>query len=269
MDDEAVLCSTLGTEGRGIKLTATRAMILTSSQGLSVYYKAGENVRIAFVIEANAENDKALLRIYMNGILSGAAPWTKADSIAKIAQELVPMKFTGTAGASLSLKQIRCYNRALTSDQIVNNYILYRDTFAEMQTIYERNDIYTNGKIDYEKIARFIPVMLVTGDVPNLDTRTSANKSKMTIMQEVRYIDYVYGKSFVYKDAGMSCQGTSTLTYPKKNYRLYTEEKKYIKDVIKPSTYRWVWDGAESENPKKNHSGFYTMSVDDLDNDKN
>ncbi len=269
LDDDAILCSTLGTENRGIRLTATRATILTASQGLSVYYKAGENVRIAFVIEANTENDKALLRIYMNGILSGAAPWTKSDSIAKVSQDLVPIKFTGTEGASLSLKQVRCYDRALTSDQIVNNYILYRDTFAEMQTIYERNDIYTDGKIDYEKIARFIPVMLIKGDIPDLDSRTSANKSKMTIMEEVRYIDYIYGKSFVYKDAGMSCQGTSTLTYPKKNYRLYTEEKKYIKDVINPSTYRWVWDGAESENPKKNHSGFFTMSVDDLGNEKN
>ena len=269
LDDDAVLCSTLGTENRGIRLTATRATILTASQGLSVYYKAGENVRIAFVIEANAENSKALLRIYMNGILSGATAWTKSDSIAKVSQDPVPIKFTGTAGASLSLKQVRCYDRALTSDQIVNNYILYRDTFAEMQTIYERNDIYTDGKIDYEKIARFIPVMLIKGNIPDLDGRTSKNKSKMTIMEEVRYIDYIYGKSFVYKDAGMSCQGTSTLTYPKKNYRLYTEEKKYIKDVIEPSTYRWVWDGAESENPKKNHSGFFTMSVDDLGNEQN
>lgn len=100
-----------------------------------------------------------------------------------------------------------------------------------MQELYTKNDIYDEktGLISADKVARYLPVMLITGDIPHVDEQKAEQKSDITIMPEVKYIDYIHNKSFVFYNAGMSCQGTSSMTYPKKNYRLYTEEKKLSK----------------------------------------
>ena len=258
LDDTAVLCSTINESGTGIKITATEAMFKSISQTISVKYKSGENVRIAFVIESRKASDKPLLLIYMNGILSGAAVWSSSDSITNN----VPIKFVGTEEASIALKQIRGYNRALTSEQILNNYILYRSTFAEMQDLYTKNDIYdeATGLISADKVARYLPVMLITGDIPHVDAQKAEQKSDITIMPEVKYIDYVHNKSFVFRNAGMSCQGTSSMTYPKKNYRLYTEEKKLSKPTW-PLNTTWEYD--------PDHSNFFRMDIDDITNEQN
>ena len=253
LDDTAVICSTIANSGTGIILTATEASLSTVSQKVDVKYKSGETVRITFVIENRSNTNKPLILIYMNGILSGASVWSSADSI----QNNIPIKFVGSENASIALKQIRGYNRALTSTQILNNYILYRNTFAEMQELYTRNDIYDNeGSISADKVARYLPVMLITGDIPHLDTRGADEKGDITIMPEVKYIDYIHNKSFVYYNAGMSCQGTSSMTYPKKNYRLYTEEKKLSKPTW-PQNVTWTYD--------PEHSNFFRMDVNDID----
>lgn len=258
LDDEAVICSTIANSGTGIKITATEASFHTVSQSVDVKYKSGENVRIAFVIESRTGSSKPLIMIYMNGILSGAAVWSTSDSFLNN----IPIKFVGTENASIALKQIRGYNRALTSEQILNNYILYRSTFAEMQDLYTKNDIYDEktGLISADKVARYIPVMLITGDIPHVDEQKAEQKSDITIMPEVKYIDYIHNKSFVFYNAGMSCQGTSSMTYPKKNYRLYTEEKKLSKPTW-PLNTTWTYD--------PDHSNFFRMDIDDITNEQN
>ena len=92
-----------------------------------------------------------------------------------------------------------------------------------------------------------MPVMIVTGDIPHVDEQGASQKSDITIMEKVQYIDYIYNRSFVFYNAGMSCQGTSSMTYPKKNYRLYTEEKKLSKPTW-PNGAVWQFD--------PDHSGF-------------
>ena len=42
------------------------------------------------------------------------------------------------------LKQIVIYDKPLSSDEILNNYILYRDSISEMLSIYNRNNITNN-----------------------------------------------------------------------------------------------------------------------------
>jgi len=129
-----------------------------------------------------------------------------------------------------------------------------------MQAIYTRNDIYEDGIISYEALAKYIPVMIVTGNIPKLDEQGRDQKSEIFIMDKIQYIDYIHNKSFVYYNGGMSCQGTSSMTYPKKNYRIYTEEKKLAKPVY-PAGYTWTYD--------PDHTGFYTMDSSDIKNEKN
>ena len=255
-DDDAILLDTVDSTGAGIKITASEASLSTIAQKVSIKYKSEERVRISFVIEKRGSQSNTLIMVYMNGILSGAVAWESSDKLINT----TPMVFEASESVGISLKQIRAYNTALTGDQILNNYILYRDTFDEMQQVFSRNDIYKDGQISYEALAQYVPVMIVTGDIPHVDEQGASQKSDITIMKKVQYIDYIHNRSFVFRNAGMSCQGTSSMTYPKKNYRLYGEEKKLSKPTW-PNGVVWKFD--------QDHSGFFTMDSSDIKNEAN
>lgn len=255
-DDDAILLNTVDSTGAGIKITASEASLSTIAQKVSIKYKSEERVRISFVIEKRGSQSNTLIMVYMNGVLSGAVAWESNDKLINT----TPMVFEASESVGISLKQIRAYNTALTGDQILNNYILYRDTFDEMQQVFSRNDIYKDGQISYEALAQYVPVMIVTGDIPHVDEQGASQKSDITIMKKVQYIDYIHNRSFVFYNAGMSCQGTSSMTYPKKNYRLYGEEKKLSKPTW-PNGVVWKFD--------PDHSGFFTMDSSDIKNEAN
>jgi hypothetical protein len=94
--------------------------------------------------------------------------------------------FVGSVGAEIKLSALRIYDSALTSDQILNNYILYRKNVVDMYNIYERNDVYTEGtsSFDPEKMAGRLPVMIITGEIPVLESTTDKNKQ---IVVDIEY----------------------------------------------------------------------------------
>ena len=221
-DDAAVLCDLRNAAGTGILITASEARI-TSRGGvvLSARYKSEENIRISFVInKASGVTDKGLVFIYVDGIISGAINFGVSDDFISD----TPLSFTGIPQSEILLKQVRVYNTALSADQILNNYTLYRDTTEEMLAVYDRNDIYGEGTSDFsiDRLQGQLPVMLVTGDIPTLENTTNKN-TQITVD-----IDYYNlqdpSRSFTMKRAAMRPQGTSSMLYPKKNFRFYTRK---------------------------------------------
>lgn len=218
-NDNAVICDLRGEDGVGILITATKVS-MTSADGVVVEteYKSDENVRIGFVInKATGSTNKRLSFIYANGIISRAEQWSETDSYASDKTIL----FTASEGAEVSLKSIRIYDAALTSDNMLNNYTLYRDTIAEMMAVYDRNDVYEEGTVTFspEKMMNRLPVMIVTGDIPTLEN--TSDKDTQIVVD----IDYYNGNlSFTMKNAAMRPQGTSSMGYPKKNFRIYTQK---------------------------------------------
>ena len=91
--------------------------------------------------------------------------------------------------------------------------------------VYDRNDIYEQGSENFsmDKIANQLPVMIITGNIPALEETTDKNKS---IVVDVEYINYQHPElSFTMKNVQMQPQGTSSMGYPKKNYRIYTQKR--------------------------------------------
>lgn len=221
-NDDAVICDLRGDNGAGILITATKVS-LTSANGVTIEteYKSDENVRIAFVINpSSGVTNQHLSFIYANGILSRGETWAASDSYTSDKEIL----FRASADAEVSLKAIRIYDAALTSDNILNNHILYRDTVAEMMTIYDRNDVYENNTVTFspEKMMGRLPVMIVTGDIPTLEN-TSDKDTQIVVDIEYHNMQDV-SKSFTMKNAAMRPQGTSSMGYPKKNFRIYTQK---------------------------------------------
>lgn len=221
-DDNAVLCDLRNSNGVGILITASEAKI-TSRGGVNLYvkYKPEQNTRISFVINrATGVTNKGLVFIYVDGVISAATNFGISDDF----KSDKTLSFAGSDKSEVSLKQIRAYGTALNGDQILNNYILYRDTTSEMLKVYDRNDIYEEGSLDFsiDKLQGQLPVMLVTGDIPILEDTT--NKDTQITVDIEYYNLQDPKKSFTMTSAAMRPQGTSSMLYPKKNYRIYTQK---------------------------------------------
>lgn len=220
-DDNAVICDLRGTNGTGLLITASKVSI-TSEGGVTAEteFRSGENIRVSFVInKSEGVTNKQLTFIYANGILSGAVARAKTDSYISPKE----ISITSTNDAEVILKEIRVYNRALSSDDILNNYILYRDTIEEMTEVYNRNDVYEEGSTSMfspNKMSNRLPVMIVTGNVDNLENTTDKNEQIEVNIEYINLQDST--KNFTLKRAAMRPQGTSSMYYPKKNFRIYS-----------------------------------------------
>lgn len=219
-NDNAVICD-LRSGGTGLLLTASEASL--SSRGgvvVSTKYKSGVPLRVSFVVNPPTSiRFKNLLFIYIDGILAGAMNYPGTDSF--ISRTV--MQFAGSSSASILLKQIRCYTRALSSSEILNNYILYRPTTTELVEAYDRNDILdANNQPSYEKLAAETPVIVVTGDVEKLMNFTRSDKGTYVKMDKIEIINNQDPtRNLTILNASMRCQGTSSMDYPRKNFRFY------------------------------------------------
>lgn len=220
-DDDAVLCN-LTTDGAGIKITASNIIVTTEAgKTIKVSYNSEEFVKFDVVINRReGSTNKGLLFIYANGILTAAINVIASDYIRSNEQ----LSFVATNKAKLDIKQIRIYNVPLNSDQVLNNYILYQDSTTDMTKLYNKNNILSSDgtTFDTEKLAAQCPVMIITGNIPVLEN--TSNKKEQIIV-DVNYINMQDPtKSFTMKGAAMRPQGTSSMSYPKKNFRLYTHK---------------------------------------------
>lgn len=219
-NDDAVVCDLLGVNGAGLLITASEARLVSAAgEVVTTKFKAGETNRITFVINRKSGTTyKSLAFIYVNGILSGAINFGTADNYIS-GQTLL---FSGSEDVQVELRSMRFYNMALSSENILNNYILYRDNLVDMMEVYYRNDIYEDGTVSFspDKAQHRLPVMIVTGDIPTLEGATSTS-TQITV--DISYVnEQDPSKNFVMKEAAMRIQGTSSLAYPRKNFRIYT-----------------------------------------------
>ena len=221
-DDNAVICDLRNSAGTGILITATKVSVI-SENGIVVEneFKSNENVRISIVINrATGTSRKGLTLIYANGSISRGVNWAVDDNYTSDANIL----FKGSAGAEVELKSIRIYESALSDDNILNNYILYRDSVAEMLEVYDRNNVYAEGTTTFspDKMVSRLPVMIVTGDIPTLENTSDKDTQ---IIVDIEYTNMQdTSRSFKMVGAAMRPQGTSSMGYPKKNFRIYTQK---------------------------------------------
>lgn len=217
-NDTAVIMDTRNASGVGMLITSTKASV-KGSNGTTVEtaFKDEEAIRISYVLNSKVGYNKLLAFIYINGICSGAIQYASMENFLSDKA----MTFGPTTEAIVLLKSIRGYNRALSSDEILNNYMLYQDSVSDMMSIYANNNIHdqATGKVSMDLVVGKLPVMLITGNVPVLENTTDKNE---TIYVDIDYINLKDSKkNFTGKGTRMRPQGTSSMSYPKKNFRIY------------------------------------------------
>lgn len=93
-----------------------------------------------------------------------------------------------------------------------------------MMEVYDRNDVYEAGRDVFSptKMSSRLPVMIVTGDIPTLENTSDKDTQIVVDIEYTNLQDPT--RSFRMVGAAMRPQGTSSMGYPKKNFRIYTQK---------------------------------------------
>ena len=209
-------------KGIGFVVTGKQAELRTASGAVVVTkFATGEFYRIAFVIQP--KSGSRLLELYINGIREGSVSYGQADTLLQVASK--PIDVT-SEHADVRLRAVRLYNRALSDDELLSNYTASRPDASEVVKLYERNDVLgDDGAISMDKLRRQgKSVLRIVGNVPLVN---ETNTKKFEVSVDI-YFYSGFGKQydFICKGAGLRIQGTSSTTYPRKNYRIYLDRKK-------------------------------------------
>ena len=206
------------TGGVGFRLTTQEALMRTGAGSeVGTKFASGMTLKIAFVVQEKKGN--RLMELYVNGILSGAKQYAPTDSL--LQDEPANIRITSES-ADVEVRNLRVYNRALGDDEELANYMVDRPTSDGMVVLFEKNQVMDDEgtDVDIDKLrAMGKSVMRIVGDV-NLVNQT--NNKKFEVPVDI-YFYSAYGKEydFIIYQCGLRIQGTSSTTYPRKNYRIY------------------------------------------------
>lgn len=276
-DESAVLCNMIDeknpTVGRGLLITGSEIkFVVSGDKAVSSRFKEGDINRAVIVIDpkGDADNFKGLVKLYMNGVLTNVVPYSYNDRFEVLGEDengnfsSKKLKFTGQDGADIVLKHVNAFRSPMSNNDVVDNYIIYRDDAMEMLELYSKNDILNDqGQITPESIIEKgnIPVLifvgrmyedeLATGDgntngfdgdpeiypggyirgkVDAAERNTYKTLEATSDKKETVHMDVIYynpddkTKNFKLVKAYITPQGTSSMYYPKKNYRIYTQK---------------------------------------------
>ena len=202
----------------GFRLTTQEALMRTGAGSeVGTKFASGMTLKIAFVVQE--KKGHRLMMLYVNGILCGAKQYASTDSL--LQAEPTNIRITSES-ADVEVRNLRVYNRALGDDEELSNYMVDRPTSDEMVVLFEKNQVMDDEgtDVDIDKLrAMGKSVMRIVGDV-NLVNQT--NNKKFEVPVDI-YFYSAYGKEydFIIYQCGLRIQGTSSTTYPRKNYRIY------------------------------------------------
>ena len=202
----------------GFRLTTQEALMRTGAGSeVGTKFASGMTLKIAFVVQEKKGN--RLMMLYVNGILCGAKQYASTDSL--LQAEPTNIRITSES-SDVEVRNMRVYSRALGDDEELANYMVDRPTSDEMVVLFEKNQVMDDEgtDVDIDKLrAMGKSVMRIVGDV-NLVNQT--NNKKFEVPVDI-YFYSAYGKEydFIIYQCGLRIQGTSSTTYPRKNYRIY------------------------------------------------
>lgn len=208
----------------GIKITA-EAALMQSGDGvvMKTQFKQNERIKLCFIV--NRESSVTfphLAFMTIDGVYERAVDYGSGGSYTNQAQLVLG---SSTGKASIKVYNIRCYGQALSVQQEMYNHFI--DSSNVAQKIID-NDIYADGNVSVEKMQGVIPVMLFDGldtaynnittleGVTDKDTKINVNVSFYNPDDPT--------KNFTIEGARVKLQGTSSLGYPRKNFKVYSKK---------------------------------------------
>jgi hypothetical protein len=221
-DDNASVLSLINTStNAGIDITASTALLRSSGgANVSTKFGSGEAVHLSFIINKTMGDDALLLFIVNNGVLERAAKYDANDQFAVNKTLRI-----GSDDCVVKLKSLRVYDKNLSVEEAFSNFAIDSPNLLE---IADANDILTDGSIDADKVNSHIPIMIITGNIDYILSISDKARSKEynPVPVKIEYRDMSDAKrNFTITDANIRLQGTSSISYPRKNFRIYSKTK--------------------------------------------
>lgn len=189
----------------GIKIT-TEKVILRSAEGnqADLYFTDSEMTSVIFVIDRNELKAK----IYINGVMCRAFHLSDyvIDGVPYLEDFTVNNTIMLGGSGHARVKNLRVYQVALTTDEILNNFMAN-----------ERNKGKQKELVEFQK-GNHLPTLTIYCDFSGL----GKDDKKPCSITYVSTDEEKYGKSFTLGHKKSTCQyqGTSSMAYPIKNYRI-------------------------------------------------
>lgn len=232
-DTEILSCYEQGNkDSKNIIFTAQSAT-MKNGKTLSTYFKEEEKITLDFVVNQSVDttdNNYGLFYIYINGILSAATDYENtAMNFSNLSNGKIVI---GSTECTIDIYSIKFYNRALSSNEIIQNWIFNTSKYTDKINYYTRNKY--DGRIDFNNFiinSPRTPYMVITGpgDWNNEDGNNAIPTTKAAGTFEngikVLYNDPVHPELSFTTDfeggkVGIAIQGTSSQEYERKNYKI-------------------------------------------------
>ena len=226
-------------EGRGL-IVKSQSLIFKSEQSeeIIMMFKEDERVRITITIEPQTLN--RFIKLYVNGVLCGVEQYVENDNF----KQAIPQNITiGSDTCGLDLYKLRFYNRNLSDDEQLNNFICDRSTITERIAAQERNNIYdASGTLTISSLPPTIPYIVM--QCPELPQYKGDKKSNVSMY----YVDRLHPEHcFSASGCQFDVQGTSSAGYPIKNFKIKFKKGIDYNDGTHADGYPILEDGLISK----------------------
>ena len=214
---------TIGDINKGyIKITTNEAALYSgTSKIVHTNYKANERIKLVFIFNTvtTGNVNSNLVYIVNNGVLERAASYgTAASYLSSFGNIKI-----GDSGSGVRVYNIRGYNKALTYEEALNNYIYDSNNKA---AIINKNDIFTSSVIDYNKVKNKIDTITITGNLETLLTQSTNKDDSTTTVNIKRECITDASKTFEVINGMIRKHGQSTLNYPITSLKIWTNKNK-------------------------------------------
>lgn len=186
--------------GTGFQITGDEFIVKTSAHTVLYPIVNDEWIDLGFTMSKRT----GLLKLYVNGCIVEPRSISNTENIISTKNITFGTDSSVSQTSPCKIAYFKMYSRSLTDAQIVNNYIAGLPTVEEQVAERERN----NG--------RDIPEMRVYVDEEVLSTMTKDNKIRVRVV----YNGKTKASSFEAPNTIMSWQGTSSIQYAVKNYKI-------------------------------------------------
>lgn len=242
---------------KGIMLGTQEAFFaIGKTSVLNVRYTDNERVKISFAVDPNGTDiggKSGLIYVYINGVLTGLYNFDKTANFENPANEIV----INSNYCDVDLYNIRVYNTFLNYDRITQNWVGDATGLVEKMARYERNQkiLDKDGNIDFVATmkSKLIPVMVIktydmrngTPQIDKLDDKLPYSKIEKRAVDVRFYNPNDETMNFHAQNILCQVQGTSSETYPRRNFKIKLKEGDSTLATVRPFKFE-SWDGLDS-----------------------
>ena len=249
------------TDSPGMAIGVDKLFLGSNAQVSNLSFTEDEWIHVTFVVDRsirtqadvgqdNIENLNPVrtLRMYINGVLCSCSAF-RDDSFLDASGRAFPLLLNACLGANgdmvnfgeSEIKFIRIYESYLTSSDVLNNYISHIYDTTEQQMMKDRNDI-TKATLPTVVFKRNI-LSSNTSTFSLLNSITDKKESKKVCVDCAMEYNDGEGNITVMNNVDVYLQGTSSLQYPVKNYKIkaYQDDDHKIKNKFTPPGKEDEW----------------------------